>query len=37
MHLRRYGRRKMCLCKCLKGHVLVHPKTVSMLKGPKHS
>ena len=24
------------LCKCLTSHVLVHPGTVNMLKGPKH-
>ena len=25
-----------CLCKCLKSHVSLHPRTVNMLRGPKH-
>ena len=31
-----FQRRKKCLCKSLKSHGLVHPRTVNMLKGWKH-
>ena len=35
MPLRTYRLRNTCLCKCLKKHVYVHPRTVNMLKGAK--
>ena len=36
MSFRYYRLRNRCLYKCLKSHICVHPKTVNMLKGPKH-
>ena len=36
MSARNYRLRNMCLSKCLKSHVSVHPVTVNMLKGLKH-
>ena len=36
MSLQNYRLRNTCLCKCLKSHVSVHPRTVNMLKGVKH-
>ena len=36
MFFRIYRRRKTWLCKCLKGHVSVHPRTFNILKRTKH-
>ena len=35
MSYRNYRLRNTCLCKCLKSHISVHPRSVNMLKGPK--
>ena len=35
MYFRSYRRRNAWLCKCLKSHVSVHPRTVNWLNGPK--
>ena len=31
-----YRLRNTCLCKCLKCHVTVYPRTVNILKGANH-
>ena len=36
MSFRNYRLRNTCFCKCLKSHVSAHPRTINMLKGPKH-
>ena len=36
MSFRNYRLPNTCFCKCIKGHVPVHPRTVNMLMGPKH-
>ena len=36
MSFQKYRLQNTSFCKCLKSHVLVYPKSVNMLKGPKH-
>ena len=36
MSFRNCKLRNTCLCKCLKSHLSVNPRTVNMLKHPKH-